>query len=130
MRALNARTTVMDKLEYDKGFGERLETQKRENEIIHKGVLEYKIEMHEKQKEFEDKAKVNKNKRNPFERKINEQSLANATKVKEKKAAMAANSGYDFYGQDMGMTNNDRVGMLDDDFGGAGMDIEDKLKAE
>jgi 2-keto-4-pentenoate hydratase len=120
----------MDKLEYDKGFGERLETQKRENEIIHKGVLEYKIEMHEKQKEFEDKAKVNKNKRNPFERKINEQSLANATKVKEKKAAMAANSGYDFYGQDMGMTNNDRVGMLDDDFGGAGMDIEDKLKAE
>ena len=43
---------------------------------------------------------------------------------------MAANSGYDFYGQDMGMTNNDKVGMLDDDFGGAGMDIEDKLNAE
>jgi hypothetical protein len=30
----------------------------------------------------------------------------------------------------MGMSNNDRVGMLDDDFGGAGMDIEDKLNAE
>ena len=120
----------MEKLEYDKGFGERLETQKRENEIIHKGVLEYKTEMHEKQKIFEDKAKVTKHKRNPFERKINEQSLANATKVREKKAAMGANSGYDFYGQDMGMTNNDRVGMLDDDFGGAGMDIQDKLNAE
>ncbi len=48
VRALNARTTVMEKLEYDKGYSERLETQKRENEVIHKGVLEYKTEMHEK----------------------------------------------------------------------------------
>lgn len=130
VRALNARTTVMEKLEYDKGYSERLETQKRENEIIHKGVLEYKTEMHEKQRVFEAKSKVNKDKRNPFERKINEQSLANATKVREKKAAKAADGNYDFYNQDMGMSNNDRVGMLDDDFGGAGMDIEDKLNAE
>lgn len=72
VRAHNARTTVMEKLEYDKGYAERLETQKRENEVIHKGVLEYKTEMHEKQKVFEAKAKVNKDKRNPFERKINE----------------------------------------------------------
>jgi hypothetical protein len=62
----------MQKLEYDKGYAERLETQKRENEVIHKGVLEYKTEMHEMQTRFEDQAKVNKLKRNPFNAKINE----------------------------------------------------------
>ena len=44
----------MEKLEYDRGYSERLETQKRENEVIHKGVLEYKTEMHERQARFED----------------------------------------------------------------------------
>ena len=120
----------MEKLEYDKGYSERLENQKRENEIIHKGVLEYKTEMHEKQRVYEAKIKVNKDKRNPFERKINEQSLANATKLKEKKAAKAADGNYDFYNQNMRMSNDDRAGMFDDDMGGAGMDIEDKLNAE
>lgn len=38
----------MVKLEYDKGYSERLQTQKRENEVIHKGVLEYKSGMHER----------------------------------------------------------------------------------
>ena len=60
--------------------------------------------MHEKQRDFEDQAKVNKHKRNPFEKKINEQSLANATRLKEKKAAKGADNGYNFYGQDMGMS--------------------------
>jgi hypothetical protein len=85
IRAINAKDTVMEKLEYDKGYSERLETQKRENEIIHKGVLEYKTEMHERQARYEDQSKLNKLKRNPFNAKINEQSLANATKVKERK---------------------------------------------
>lgn len=75
----------MDKLEYDKGYQERLTTQKRENEVIHKGVLEYKTDMHERQHVFEQEAKVTKQKRNPFNAKINEQSLQSATKVKERR---------------------------------------------
>jgi hypothetical protein len=72
--------------------------------------------MHERQTKFEDQAKVNKLKRNPFNAKINEQSLANATKVKKH------NNNFD---GDMG-----GAGMLDDDFGGGAGDIEDKLNAE
>lgn len=85
VRAKNARDSVMDKLEYDKGYQERLTFQKRENEVIHKGVLEYKTDMHERQHLFEQEAKVTKQKRNPFNAKINEQSLQNATKVKERR---------------------------------------------
>lgn len=66
VRAKNARDTVMQKLEYDKGFQERLQTQKRENEVIHKGVLEYKSDMHDRQAEFEGEARITKQKRNPF----------------------------------------------------------------
>ncbi len=85
IRAGNARTSVLEKLEYDRGYAERLETQKRENEVIHKGVLEYKSEMHERQAKFAEQAKVNKTKRNPFNAKINEQSMQNATRAKERK---------------------------------------------
>ena len=48
VRADNARTSVMDKLNYDKGYKDRLNTRKRENEVLHKGTLEYKSEMHMK----------------------------------------------------------------------------------
>lgn len=41
--------------------------------------------MHEKQKEAALKQKIEKDKRNPFIAKVNQQSLANATKAKEKK---------------------------------------------
>ncbi len=115
----------MEKLEYDKGYSERLATQKRENEVIHKGVLEYKSDLHERQTRFEEQAKVNKLKRNPFNAKINEQSLANATKAKERKQTK---ENYNFYG------NQDDIGgvggLMDDDFGGVAGDIEDKLNAE
>ena len=125
VRATNARASVMEKLEYDKGYTDRLQTQKRENEVIHKGVLEYKVDMHDRQVNFESQAKVNKQKRNPFNAKINEQSLAQATKIKEKKAAKAAGETFGNFDSAEG------AGMLDDDFGGgAGGDIEDKLNAE
>lgn len=43
----------MDKLKYDRGYQDRLNTRKRENEVLHKGTLEYKSDMHGKQKNFE-----------------------------------------------------------------------------
>lgn len=48
VRANNAKTDVLEKLKYDKGFGERLATRKKENEVLHKNTLEYKTTMHEK----------------------------------------------------------------------------------
>ena len=83
--ATNAKTQVLAKLEKDKAFDEKLQSQKKENEVIHKGVLEYKTTMHERQKESEMKLRMDKDKRNPFNAKINQESLANATKLKEKK---------------------------------------------
>lgn len=53
VRADNARTSVMAKLNYDKGYMDRLNTRKRENEVLHKNTLEYKSEMHAKQQEQE-----------------------------------------------------------------------------
>jgi len=72
VRAKNARDSVIDKLKYDGGYQERLETQKKENEVIHKGMLEYKSDMHARQTEFREQAAINKQKRNPFNAKINE----------------------------------------------------------
>lgn len=48
VRANNAKTDVLEKLKYDKGYGERLATRKKENEVLHKNTLEYKTTMHEK----------------------------------------------------------------------------------
>ena len=87
VRATNARSQVMEKLEYDGQYQDRLQTMKRENEVIHKGVLEYKSDMHERQAKFAEESRISKLKRNPFNAKINEQSLANATKTREKKSA-------------------------------------------
>lgn len=38
---------------YDRGFGDRLATKKKENEVLHKNTLAYKQQMHEKQRDFE-----------------------------------------------------------------------------
>lgn len=54
IRANNARTEVQSKLDYDKGFQDRLATRKKENETLHKGTLAYKTEMHEREREFYD----------------------------------------------------------------------------
>ena len=122
--ATNAKNQVLNKLSKDRAFDDKLATQKKENEIIHKGVLEYKTEMHEKQKEQENKLKVDKDKRNPFNAKINQQSLANATKLREKKQRQQMDP--DFFYEDMDMGGG--MDMLED--GGAGADIESKLMGE
>ena len=49
VRAENAKSSVLEKLEYDHGFTDRLNTRKRENEVLHKNTLEYKASQHEKQ---------------------------------------------------------------------------------
>ena len=49
MRADFAKGTVVDKLEYDQGYKQRLDTRKKENEVLHKNTLEYKAAQHEKQ---------------------------------------------------------------------------------
>lgn len=85
IRANNAKASVMTKLEQDKKYMEHLQSKKKENEKIHKDVLEYKTEIHERQREFETQQKINNLKRNPFNAKINQQSMANATKAKERK---------------------------------------------
>ena len=42
VRADNAKSTVVKKLEYDRGYADRLNTRKKENEVLHKNTLEYK----------------------------------------------------------------------------------------
>jgi hypothetical protein len=42
VRATNAKNSVIDKITYDRGYAERLVTQKKENEVLHKKTLEYK----------------------------------------------------------------------------------------
>lgn len=84
VRATNAKNDVLEKITYDRGYGERLITQKKENEVLHKKTLEYKQGMHSKQKEFEQNLKEIELKRKPFNAKINQMSLANATKQKQR----------------------------------------------
>jgi hypothetical protein len=57
-------------------------TQKKENEVLHKKTLEYKQNMHEKQKTFEDNLKEMEMKRKPFNAKINQMSMTNANAVR------------------------------------------------
>ena len=54
VRATNFKNEVVSKLEYDKGYQERLGTRKKENEQLHKKTLEYKSNMHEKTKQFKE----------------------------------------------------------------------------
>lgn len=85
VRATNAKNSVIDKITYDRGYAERLVTQKKENEVLHKKTLEYKQGMHSKQKEFEENLREIEQKRKPFNAKINEMSMANATAQKQKR---------------------------------------------
>ena len=39
MRADNAKTTVVGKLENDRDYADRLNTRKKENEVLHKNTL-------------------------------------------------------------------------------------------
>ena len=132
--ATNAKTQVLEKLSKDKAFDEKLQSQKKENEVIHKGVLEYKTTMHERPKESEMKLRMDKDKRNPFNAKINQESLAQATKLKEKKMRQKQQQ-YDqtntmnpdfFYDDVAGGAGMD---LLDDGVG-AGADIESKMLGE
>jgi len=71
VRATNAKNEVTAKITYDRGFAERLQTQKKENEVLHKKTLEYKQNMHEKQRGFEDDLKETQMRNKPFNTKIN-----------------------------------------------------------
>ena len=51
--------------------------------MLHKNTLAYKQQMHEQQRDFEGSLKDQANKRHPFNTKINQMSLANATKVRD-----------------------------------------------
>lgn len=48
--AQNAKSIVMDKLESDKGYQERLDVRRKENETLHKSTLAYNTDMHDHQK--------------------------------------------------------------------------------
>ena len=84
MRADNAKTTVVGKLENDRDYADRLNTRKKENEVLHKNTLQYKATQHEKQMHFKMDLREKERKRQPFVAKINEQSLAKATIHKQK----------------------------------------------
>lgn len=94
VRAENAKASVLEKLEYDHGFTDRLNTRKRENEVLHKNTLEYKASQHEKQQVQEQALKEAQRKRQPFNAKVNEHSLAKATAYRQKlQAQKRANTG-------------------------------------
>merc|ERR1712176_700288 len=84
VRADNAKASVVKKLEYDRGYADRLSTRKKENEVLHKNTLEYKSQQHQKQQDQEAALKEKEKKRQPFNAKINEQSLAKATLFRQK----------------------------------------------
>ena len=113
MRANNAKADVMKKLKYDKGFEQRMNTRKKENEVLHKNTLEYKTEMHEKIAEFERNLAADTRKRNPFIAKVNEQSLAQAHAYKHRKEIEQAM--HDDYGDEFaaGMGLMEETGMDD-----------------
>ena len=50
MRAEYSKQGVLEKIHYDHGYQDRLSIRKKENEVLHKKTLEYKSNMHEKQK--------------------------------------------------------------------------------
>lgn len=84
MRAEYSKQGVLEKINYDRGYQDRLVVRKKENEVLHKKTLEYKSNMHAKQQEFEKELREKTLKRNPFNAKINEMSLAGATQKKRR----------------------------------------------
>mmetsp|Transcript_7213 Transcript_7213/g.6321 ORF Transcript_7213/g.6321 Transcript_7213/m.6321 type:complete len:108 (+) Transcript_7213:2093-2416(+) len=97
---------------YDKGYQERLQTRKKENETLHKGTLAYKTSMHDREKEFYEHVKENNAKRNPFNAKINQESLQRATRMKEKQMM----AGMQMMEYEYGMEDMENEGgLLEDD---------------
>lgn len=84
MRAEYSKQGVLEKITYDRGYQDRLSVRKKDNEVLHKKTLEYKSNMHAKQKDFEQELREKTLKRNPFNAKINEMSLAGAEKKKRR----------------------------------------------
>ncbi len=86
-RASNAKNEVSAKLAYDGGFAARLSAQKKENEVLHKRTLEYKSEMHAKQRDFERTVADNTRKRKPFDAKINDKVRQDAAQFQLRQTA-------------------------------------------
>mmetsp|Transcript_4320 Transcript_4320/g.5235 ORF Transcript_4320/g.5235 Transcript_4320/m.5235 type:complete len:183 (+) Transcript_4320:319-867(+) len=84
VNAANNKQVIQDKMDYDKGYKNRLETRKMENEILHKEVREYKTSKYMKQKDQESGLKTKMIKMNPFKEKINKESLENATQFRNR----------------------------------------------
>ena len=140
VRADNAKATVMKKLEYDAGYTDRLNTRKKENEVLHKNTLEYKSQQHQKQQEHEMKLKEKEKKRQPFNAKINEQSLAKATmyRQKQQETMMKANRDHiesleyvamqeQMDEEDLGLDENDNSGL---DMLGEAENLQDNIAAK
>lgn len=85
MRATNAKTEVTNKISYDHAYRVDLTLKKKENEVLHKNTLAYKQQMHEKQRTFEQSVKDASDKRHPFNAKINNMQLQNATLIREQR---------------------------------------------
>ena len=111
IRANNAKSKVQEKVDYDQGYQDRLLTQKKDNELLHKNQLGYKAGLHDKQKQFIEEQKVTNTKRNPFNAKINQQSLTNARQHRQTKEEV----GLDTVG----------MGLLEEE---GGDDLEDRLE--
>ena len=140
VRADNAKSTVMKKLEYDAGYTDRLNTRKKENEVLHKNTLEYKSQQHQKQQDHEMKLKEKEKKRQPFNAKINEQSLAKATmyRQKQQETMMKANRDHiesleyvamqeQMDEEDLGLDENDNSGL---DMLGEAENLQDNIAAK
>lgn len=107
INAQNNKKTVQNKIEYEKGYKGRLETRKMENEILHKEVLEYKNTKYAKQKIQEETLKTKQHKMNPFKNKINQESIANATKYQQRKQNQTAKANAELHVSEFDEGDND-----------------------
>lgn len=134
VRADHDRNNVLSKLNYDKDYQDRLTTRKKENEVLHKNTLGYKSDMHAKQREHENNLKVATAKRNPFNAKINQQSLQNATKRREQKNNMTGYEMEEAYAAEQAYDEmdamSDAMDLLNDGPEGGMDDISQKLTQE
>jgi hypothetical protein len=99
---------------------------------LHKRTLEYKSELHQKHKDFEDKLKENTLKRKPFDAKINDKTKTEANQYKLNQTAAAARNMYD-----SGMEDSPGAAEMDGASYGGGMmddegdnDIDAKMREE
>jgi hypothetical protein len=71
IKATNKKHEVEEKIIQDQTYADKLSTIKHENEVFHKGVLEYRSQMHTMQVEKAEQQKIEKDKKNPFVAKVN-----------------------------------------------------------